>query len=216
MGGHLDGAKRTTHLSAEVFERLRDEIVRGMLRPNQRLVEAQIASRLEVSRTPVREALQWLTADDLVASGIGGWTVREHSSEEIREIYECRAGLEGYAAWLAAKRATAQDLQEIERLVQIDNGQSPVDAIAAINEPFHDAVIAAARNRHLIEQIKRNRLYYFNYRWARLYPAQDLIASHAHHEALARALHDRDAENAQRIAVDHIQHSLQLVLGKLG
>src|SRR6266516_463803 len=78
-------------LSDGVYQRLRSAIVRGDLRPNERLVEADLAGWLEVSRTPVRECLQRLAAERLVANRRRGWIVQEHSTQEIREIYDVRA-----------------------------------------------------------------------------------------------------------------------------
>src|SRR3978361_1268708 len=84
--------------AAEGYEENRGAIVEGKIRPNERLIEADLAERLEVSRTPVRESMQRLAADGLVISRRRGWAVREHSPQEIQEIYEVRAALEGYAA----------------------------------------------------------------------------------------------------------------------
>src|ERR1051326_9590051 len=92
-----------------LYERLRHSIVSGELRPSQRVLELELAAQLEVSRTPVREALQRLAGDGLVLSHRRGWIVREHTALEIKEIYECRMALEGYAARLAARRARPQD-----------------------------------------------------------------------------------------------------------
>src|SRR5207344_499138 len=75
------GPDRASSLTGVVYERLRSEIVRGELRPNERLIEAEIADRLKVSRTPVRESLQRLAADGLVVSRRRGWVVYEHSMD---------------------------------------------------------------------------------------------------------------------------------------
>ncbi len=92
-----------------MYQRLRSAIVRGDLRPNERLVEADLAVWLEVSRTPVRECLQRLAAQRLVANRRRGWVVLEHSIEDIREIYGVRAALEGYAAHGLLGRTSARD-----------------------------------------------------------------------------------------------------------
>ena len=97
--------------SDEIHDRVRADIVHGVLRPNQRLVEVELAERLAVSRTPVRETLQRLVLEGLVRRDRRGWVVHEHSAEEISSIYEVRAALEGYAAFLAAGRATAGELR---------------------------------------------------------------------------------------------------------
>ena len=103
-------------LSADVYWQLRREIVRGELRPNQPLAEVDIAERLNVSRTPVRESMQRLAADGLVISRRRRWLVYEHSKQEIEEIYEVRLALEGYAARLASQRISDAQIEELARL----------------------------------------------------------------------------------------------------
>ena len=90
----------------EIYSRIRSAILRGELRPNEPLIEADLALSLGVSRTPIREGLQRLATDGLIVARRRGWAVRDHSEAEIRHIYEVRAALEGYAAWLAAERET--------------------------------------------------------------------------------------------------------------
>jgi len=77
------------------------------------LIEAELAASLQVSRTPVRESLPRLAAEGLIVSRGRGWVVLEHSADEIREIYDVRAALEGYASLLAAERATPEQVEHI-------------------------------------------------------------------------------------------------------
>src|SRR5580765_5135655 len=101
----------------EVHQRLRSAIVSGALAPEVRLYEQRIAAELGVSRTPVREALAMLDAEDLVVAGrTGGTIVRRVSVDEVRETYEVRAVVEGHAARLAAERITADQLGVLGRL----------------------------------------------------------------------------------------------------
>ncbi len=97
----------------KVYQSLRRMVLLGEIRPNERLVETELASRLQVSRTPVREALQRLASDGLIVSRLPGWVVYEHSPMEIRDLYEARVALEGYAARLAALRAPGQEVERI-------------------------------------------------------------------------------------------------------
>src|SRR4051794_796607 len=162
---------RASNLTGVVYERLRSEIVRGELRPNERLIEAEIANRLRVSRTPVRESLQRLAADGLVVSRRRGWVVYEHSMDQIRDIYETRAALEGFAARLAAERASWKELQHVAGILLDSAGtlRSPREPLVDVNALFHDAIIEASGNQQIVAFIKRNRLYYFNYRVASMY-----------------------------------------------
>jgi DNA-binding GntR family transcriptional regulator len=211
---HDAGATR----SDDAYERLRDAILTGRMRPNERLVEAELAVHLEVSRTPVRESLKKLAAEGLVISRRRGWIVREHTGDEIREIYEARSALEGYCARLAAQRGT--DI-EIQKIVSISRGEdksilkSLRERLVEVNDLFHDAIISAAHNERLVHIVRTNRNYYFNFRIASLYTDEEAEASLAGHEAVVCALLDRDADRAELEMRQHIDLALTVILGNL-
>lgn len=204
--------------SQEVYERLRGAIVRGELRPNERLVEAELAGRLQVSRTPVRECLQRLASEGLIANRRRGWCVLEHTDADIHEIYEVRAALEGYAARLAAERATPLQVSAISESTRKEPRSyagRPVGELVGLNEAFHDAVIAAAGNRRLATATRQTREYYFNFRLAAMYSDAEVIAAFADHQRIARAIRVRDADAAEALARAHVAEALKIVSGKL-
>ena len=203
--------------SDEVYDRLRADIVHGLLRPNQRLVEVELAEALGVSRTPVRETLQRLTLEGLVRRQRGGWVVHEHSREEIRAIYEVRAALEGYAAFLAAGRATAAQLQALEELYPAGDAAAelPPDVQVELNERFHDGVIAAAGNPRLTQLSRTSRQYYFNHRIARSYTSEETRRSIDGHRRILAALADGDGPAAEACAREHVEYALSIVLTKI-
>jgi DNA-binding GntR family transcriptional regulator len=196
----------------QLYERLRRAIVQGELRPNQRLIETELAATLDVSRTPIREALQRLALDGLVARRRRGWIVREHDAAEIRDIYACRAALEGYAARLAAMSATPDQVQQLESILFSVSLGSNREEMVAVNEQFHEAIIAAAGNPLLSELARRSRLYYFNKRVARLYTEAEATQSREQHLRLLDALRDRDPDAAEAVTRAHIETALQAIL----
>jgi DNA-binding GntR family transcriptional regulator len=206
-------AKEVTTKRADVlYNRVRRAIVQGELRPNQRLVEAELAEMLGVSRTPIREVLQRLALDGLVSRHRRGWIVREHSAQEIKDIYACRAALEGYAARLAAEHATDEHLAELDEILAcLYEGRSR-DEMVALNERFHEAIIDAAANELLAELTRRSRLYFFNRRVATLYTDEEAAYSRDQHARLIAALHARDADAAEAIAREHIATALEGIL----
>lgn len=215
MAGTGNGAAARTRA---VYERLHGAIVRGDLRPNERLVEADLASRLGVSRTPIRECLQRLAVEGLVANRRRGWTVLEHSPEDIREIYDLRAALEGYAARLAAERVSPGQAEAIAALAAIDPStyaEPPRTGFVEYNQQFHDMVVDAAGNSRLVETIRRTREYYFNYRIAAVYGVADVAAAIDGHTAIASAIGRRDAGKAERLTREHVYEALELAVHKL-
>jgi DNA-binding GntR family transcriptional regulator len=211
------GRNGHTGRSNSVYQRLREEILHGLLRPNERLIEAEIADRLRVSRTPVREGLHRLAVEGLVVSRRRGWVVYEHSSGELIEIYEARAALEGYASALAAARATEVQLDAIAAIIRDSDGiiLSPRAQLVDVNDKFHDAIIDAAGNQRIRGLIHRNRSYYFNYQIANLYTDEEAAHSRTQHEQVVEALLQRDARRAEEITREHIGQALRVVLAKI-
>jgi DNA-binding GntR family transcriptional regulator len=204
-----------TNLATEVYEQLRTAIVEGDIRPNERLIEADLAERLEVSRTPIRESMLRLSGDGLIVAHRRGWIVREHSQQEIREVYEIRAALEGFAAGLAAQRATDDELADIKAIHKdyIDTvGRESRDHLVEHNDAFHNAVIAAAKNTLLAQQIHRNSQYYFIHRISGFLTDEEVRTSIRGHESLVQALVARNAELAEQTARALVLDGLSKVL----
>lgn len=215
-----DVAPAASSLREAVYQGLRDAILHGRYRPNQRLVELELAEELRASRTPVREALQRLGSEGLIVRARRGWAVREFSKAEITEIYEVRLALEGYAARLAAERASDRELDDIGALVDEQLKAQAADMIprellVQVNDRFHDSIVAASGNARLVENIQRSRTYYFNYRLAALYTDAQAVESLDEHVAIAAAVRRRAGDKAELLAREHITSALELIVDRL-
>lgn len=211
-------AAASAGLADGVYQRLRSAIVRGDLRPNERLVEADLAVWLEVSRTPVRECLQRLAAERLVVNRRRGWIVQEHTVEDIREIYGVRGALEGYAAHLAARQASYDQVEQIMAQASVDPGiyaDPPRRGFVEYNQQFHDTVVESCGNSRLAEAIRRSREYYFNYRIAAVYTAAEVAQAIGEHQAIGQAIQRRDPEAAERLTRAHVHQALATAVMKL-
>lgn len=139
----------------DAYGRLVAEIGRGLLRPGDRLTETDLAERLGLSRTPVREAIRQLESDGLVTHVPRlGAVVRRLDLAEITELYEMRGVLEGTAARLAARAAVEVELDE---LCEIDAAMQAAAAPRArdeANRQFHRMILNAARNRFLVKAVE--------------------------------------------------------------
>ena len=133
-----------------VYTALRDEIRDGRLQPGDRLLETEIAERLGVSRTPVREALKRLESDGVASFGQPrGLTVTKLSHGQILELYAMREVLEGAAARFAAERAAPFEIESMKQiLAQHDRASTPAEAADA-NRRLHGAIVAATHNAYL-------------------------------------------------------------------
>lgn len=186
-----------------IYDRLRGDIVHGVLRPNEPLIETELAERLGVSRTPIRESLQRLANDGLIVYRRRRWYVYEHTAAEIREIYEVRAAQEGYAARLASERGTAEQLERIASAATAVD-QATVDDRVLANEAFHDLINEACGNARLVDLIARTRLFHFNVRLASAYSADELTRSSAQHADIVDAVTARDGARAEAVVRQHI------------
>lgn len=204
-------------LTEEAHRRIRADIIEGRIRPNVHLVAADLAQELEISRTPIREALQLLASEGLVVATRRGFVVREHSLDEVREIYEVRAALEAMAARLAAERASAEQIRAIERVgahrrSTVDHAR---DVIVDQNDVFHEAIMLAGGNGRLQIINQRNSEHFFNYQIARLYTREEAAAAIAGHGRILTAIKKRDGDAAATAAREHVLEALEVTVRKL-
>lgn len=205
-------------LTFEALTRLRDEIIQGKMRPNERLIAADLAERLNTSRTPIREALQLLEAEQLVVAAKRGYVVREHTKEEIVEIYEVRAALEGMAARLAAQKTGTSAYREIEAIgAHRDSLITSNDRklIVDLNDEFHAAIFAACGNSRLDRINRSNSQHFFNYRISELYTKEETKISIKGHALILKAIKNHDADQADSAAQEHVLEALKVTLIKL-
>jgi DNA-binding GntR family transcriptional regulator len=214
------GAQGTKPLRTDdAYEQIRQAIIHGALRPNEHLVEVELAERFSISRTPIREVLQRLSVEGLIVRGRRGWNVREHSRDEIRQLYEVRGSLEGAAARYAAERGSDE---EFERIAAVHGRLSPGGAttlrevLVEVNDDFHMAIVDAAGNERLAQLVRQSQEYFFNFRVARLYSDEETIEAVEDHGAILAALLERDADRADRLAREHVVRALELSLEKIG
>lgn len=199
------------------FRELRTGILRGEYRANERLVEADLADSLGVSRTPVREALLRLQAEGLVVRGRQGFHVREFLLSEIIQIYEVRAALEGFAARLSAERATAEACDELKCVLEnhtaeIADGASFSSAkFIRINDEFHDSLVASCQNARLVAATQRNRLYFLNFRHAAGYSVREAESALEEHRRIFDAVKVGDVDRAEQLTRKHITEALSAI-----
>ena len=143
-------------LGEAVFRSLCEALQAGSYRAGDRLREEEVAQRLKVSRTPVREAFGRLVARGFVEPAGGrGLIVRNLDISEVLELYAMREIMEGAAARLAAEHASAPEIEALRDIEQAFVEASETDAaemageMARLNRAFHEAICRAARNRYL-------------------------------------------------------------------
>lgn len=195
--------------SAErVHAALREEILTGLLREGDRLVETEVAGRFDVSRTPVREALARLqTAGLTTVVPTQGTIVRPVSILEIEETYVLREAFEDLAARLAAQRATRWEIARLhgfQHHMKRYRDEDDWQAWSETNWMFHDAIFQAAGNRRL--RMANGDLVDLVRRFFRISAADREIAERTlrEHDAIVGAIEAHDPDAAGRVAGRHV------------
>ena len=202
-------------LAQSVADQIRDEILSGRLPSGQRLVEARIADTLDVSRGPVREAFKLLCAEGLLEEEPRrGMYVVSLSADDVREIYDLRAALEGRAALLLAGSHRDADIQELhKRLSQLEAaaGRGDIRAVSKADLEFHDAVVRLSRNRRIHSVFTRHvpLLKTLIPLDEHLYRSMDEIAFE--HRPMLEAIEAGDPELARDRFVAHVERARDLV-----
>ncbi|WP_395691184.1 GntR family transcriptional regulator [Piscinibacter sp.] len=212
-------------LHQEVAVRLRQRIVEGQLAPGAKLNERELAQALNVSRTPLREAIKMLAAEGLVELLPNrGAVVAQMSEQDVIDTFEVIAGLEGQSGELAAQRISEAELAEIRALhfeMMAAWTRRDLSAYYAINARIHGAINSAARNPVLAAtyaqvnarlQALRFRSNFDEAKWKRAVKE---------HERMVELLAARDAAGLRALLIAHLMHKRDAVLelmkkGQLG
>jgi DNA-binding GntR family transcriptional regulator len=202
-----------------VANSLRQSILDGDLKPGQRLMDAEIASRMGISRSPVREALRQLEKDGLVCSSANrGCTVIELSMEDLFQLYGIRASLEGLAAAWACHTIQVDQLAELKRLCGEMQAllpfQSDADRVAFLHRDaeFHQAMIDSASSPRLAETLAGVRLQIRMMMAAIMSAARASAQAASEHELLIVALESGDTNLAERLARQHVEGARERML----
>jgi len=210
--------------SVGVLERLRALILTGEYGPEERLVEEQLAERLGVSRTPVRQALTMLEAEGLVEIAPNrGATVCSFSIEDVWDIYDLRAVLEGHAARRAAGRIGNSELARLREVTgemeglagRFEDHEEEIRTLVGLNQEFHGIIVEASRNRRLQRLINRTveiPLMFKAFFW---YTPHERIISNHYHRQILEALEKGDADRAEIIMREHVYEGRDFVIGAL-
>lgn len=213
--GHFDTV-RDIPLSKLVRDDMLALILKGVLVPGQRISEPDVASRLQVSRVPVREALRELESSGLVISRKhSGVFVRQLDAAEVRDLYQMRGLLDGFAGRCAARLPQEQRQKLLTLLDASVNAmlqaaaQHEVQRYYSENLRFHWAIVEAAGNQQLSETYRGIVQKLHLSRLKNLSQDVGMKASIAEHVEIVQALRDADAERCEALMSHHVGDAYQ-------
>lgn len=202
-----------------VFNTLRQAILRGELQPGERLMEIQLAQRLGVSRTPVREAIRKLELEGLVLMiPRRGAEVAEITRQDLEDVLEVRAALEELAVKDACEHITDEQLQNLKKAAnEFKRSLEGTDLVACAEADihFHEIIYAATNNKRLVQMLNNLREQMYRYRMENLKDKRTYRTLVEEHDAIRRALKKHDKEKAGAAINVHIENQRRSILASI-
>lgn len=198
-----------------VFNTLRQAILRGELKPGERLMEIQLANKLGVSRTPIREAIRKLELEGLVLMiPRRGAEVAQITEKSLRDVLEVRRALEELAVQLACLRMTPEGVTKLKyAATEFENvlGDEDITVVAEADVAFHDVIYLATDNERLISLLNNFREQMYRYRVEYLKKKEFHKKLLKEHQEIIRAIENGEAELATKITSEHIENQVEVV-----
>ncbi len=199
-----------------VFNTLRQAILRGELKPGERLMEIQLANKLGVSRTPIREAIRKLELEGLVLMiPRKGAEVAEITEKSLRDVLEVRRALEELAVELVCVKITDEQIQDLKGAAEDFKAslkEGDITRIAEADVKFHDVIYMATDNQKLIQLLNNLREQMYRYRVEYLKRSdfhQQLIDEH---EEIIETIENGQKERAVQVVCQHVDNQVEAVM----
>jgi len=195
--------ERHQTLREKILETIRDAILKGTLKPGERVSEPELAERFGISRTPIREAFRQLESEGyLEVVPRKGAVVASLSERDVVEFYSIKSILEGHAARIAAERMSERDLERLEainaKLEQIAT-DGDIKAFFRVHNEFHELFIKASGNDKLAELINQLVLKFNRLRLASLAQPGRMNISVQEHRKIIEAFRHHDGDKAENL-----------------
>jgi DNA-binding GntR family transcriptional regulator len=207
--------ERHQTLREKILETIRDAILKGNMKPGERVSEPDLAERFGISRTPIREAFRQLESEGyLHVVPRKGAVVASLSERDIEEFYAIKIILEGFAARMAAEKLTARDLERLESInerLQKIASEGDVKNFFRVHNEFHEVFIKAAGNEKLHDMINQLVMKFKRLRLASLSQPGRMEISVEDHRNMIQAFKDHDGDRADSL----VRHAATIGAGVL-
>ena len=198
-----------------VFNTLREAILKGDLKPGERLMELQLASKLGVSRTPIREAIRMLEQEGLaVTTPRKGAEVAKMTLKDMEDVLEIRDALDELAVRIACQQISDEQLKQLEDMKELFEKSTQtgnVKKIAEADVTFHDVIYEATGNPKLVTLLNNLREQVYRYRVEYIKDPKNYPTLIAEHEAILESLKNRDVKNAVEAMHVHVANQAEAV-----
>lgn len=202
-----------------VYESLRRTIISGVIPAGERIVEKEYAERLNISRTPVREALRLLEMEELVEYlPRTGVVVKRISVEDAIEIYKIRHSLEVLASINAMDNITEEEIKDIENLLDITeqkNKDGDVEEVIRLFGVFNTKIYEASRMKRLANMISRLNEYLQRFRNISISENERREKALREHRIILKAIAEKNKDQIDDIIKKHLEDSIEIVIAEM-
>lgn len=210
----LDSAIPRQSLTSAVADKLRDQIIRGLIPEGAQLRQDAIATKFKVSRIPVREALRQLDAEGLITILPNrGAIVPALSPEDIEELFSIRALLEPEVLKLSIPKLTKEDFSRADAILQQYVNElrhdDHVSAWGRLNWEFHSTLYSRADRPHFMSIIRKVNNNGERYTRLQLYLTHGIARANEEHHAILKLCRERNSNAACQLLVEHIRYAGQ-------
>lgn len=210
--------KARARLADIAYQRLLEAIQDGTLSADERLVQERLAEELEISRTPVREALLRLEQDGTLSSSPrGGFTIKRITPGEVKALFQARAAIEGQAMRILAIENNPEKIREFREVISVQEGISDLSVrnYYNANRRIHRSMVKLCGNRYLTEMFDNIWNRGISYNLFAVLEKMDMSRTFGDHTRLADAIETGDASLAMDAIIDHLYQGLDLHLEAL-
>ena len=208
---------KTVSLADQVFERLENDIIKGVYRRGEVLTELKLVEQLGVSRTPIREALRRLEQERLIKESGKGSVVLGITVEDLIDIMEIRQRLEGLAALYATKNMTPEGLVELERISQLQDfyyEKQDHERLRQMDDQFHDTIYELSGSVVFCDTLRPLHKKTQRYRKLSVGDSDRLAASIEEHKGIFKAISEGKGELAASLITAHIEKAKAYMIGR--
>jgi DNA-binding GntR family transcriptional regulator len=200
----------------KIYGHLREQLLNGEILPHQHLVETKIAKEIGTSRTPIREALHSLEFEGLIESiPRVGYVVKPINEDEVEEICEIRAAIEGVGARWAMEKAPQKLVEDLKKNIAISEEKvvrGDPKAFVELDAQFHEIIARLSGSKRLQELGQTLRRHMLRYRTQSIYLTENVLRAIQGHKGILEAIEKGNLEEVSRAIKRHLEQSKKDIL----
>lgn len=218
---HFTDMSQFKPLNEIVFEGIRKAIIKGSVPVGERIKEKELSERMNISRTPIREALQRLEKEELVEYiPKFGMVVKKISIKDAKEIYQIRKALDGVAAISAMNRMTPEQFDEMKQLLtkteELNENHENVEEVIRLFSVFNDMIYQFSDMPRLTLIVTKLREYLMRFRDISLKREDRRRKALSEHWMIYRGMYNKDEEQIKMIIKEHLSYSEKFIIAEMG